>query len=348
MDAVRMEDVPHCMICGVKGEGLYSALPDRLFGVPGLFSLKTCRACRLIWLDPRPIKEDIPKCYAQYYTHLEVPGAFEERPRPLAVLRDALRFAILCGHYGYRHLHNGPHGLCRLGPAFARLPFLRYRAVFDDLRERFPKYAERKDRLLIDVGCGRGDFLVRMKDLGWNVLGIEPDAESARLAEGRGIPVFRGTLEEARLEAGIADQVTLQHVIEHLTDPSAVIRESFRVLRRKGRLVIYTPNNESLGHQVFKSSWLPLDPPRHLFVFAERSIRLLLEQSPFREYRIRTVPVSASKIYDGSLLIQREGKIDPEGIGFQKGRRAFAIEEFLRCAFGGRSGEEVEAVICKS
>jgi SAM-dependent methyltransferase len=346
---VRMEAFQDCILCGVRGRRLYAGITDRLFGVPGKFEIRQCLDCRLLWLDPRPVVEDTAKCYEHYYTHEDVQEARTGGDRrPLSALRETLRYAILCGNYRYRHLHKSHDLWCRMGPVLAKIPFFKYRAVYDDLRERFPRYVERADRLLIDIGCGRGDYLKRMKDLGWNVLGIEPDVVSAELAKKRGIPVIAGTLDEARLPDGAADQITLQHVIEHLRDPVAVIHECHRVLRKGGRMVIYTPNNESLGHRVFGEYWRGLEPPRHLFIFSKRSIKLLLLKTPFTEYHIKTVSVSSANIYDSSLLIQKEGRINPNMIRHQGGRDCFALKEDLMCYFGYSRGEEVEAVIYKS
>lgn len=345
MDAVRMEAFPLCILCGAQGEPLYRDLTDRLFGVPGFFQVKQCIGCRLVWLDPRPIPEDLSKCYEKYYTHSEIPPEEKEPPhRPFTSVRDALRVAVLCGYFGYRHLHDR-HILCRIGPLMAKIPFLRYRAVYDDLRERFPHYHKRPDNLLIDIGCGRGDYLKRMKDLGWNVLGIEPDPVSAALAKKRGIPVVNGTLEEARLPEGAADQITMQHVIEHLSDPTAAIHECFRLLRKGGRLVINTPNNESLGHRIFGTSWLHLDPPRHLFIFSPRSVAFLLQKSSFQNMSIHTVSVSAAKIFDHSLIISKQSKIDGNmPVLPQRGRTTFAAKETLLCRLGMPYGEEVKAI----
>jgi SAM-dependent methyltransferase len=199
--------------------------------------------------------------------------------------------------------------------------------------------------LLIDIGCGRGDYLKRMKDLGWNVLGIEPDPASVVLAKKRGIPVVNGTLDEARLPEDTADQITMQHVIEHLPDPATAIHECFRLLRKGGRLVIYTPNNESLGSRVFQRSWLSLDPPRHLFVFSSRSMASLLKKSSFRKWSIHTVPVSAAKIYDNSFLISEYLKIDGNiSVLPQRGRTTFAAKEALLCRLGMPYGEEIESI----
>jgi SAM-dependent methyltransferase len=345
MEAIRMASNPHCLCCGTEGDSLYHDLPDRLFGVPGSFHFKICRACQLIWLDPRPAMEDMGKCYDNYYTHLDTcPTTDTRESRPLAAFRDALRLAILCGYYRYRHLHTR-HVLCRLGPLLASFPYLKYRAVFDDTRERFPRYSARHDALLVDVGCGRGDFLKRMPDLRWNVLGIEPDATSAALAQKRGIPIIGSTLEEAQLQACSVDQITMQHVIEHLPDPVRTMNECFRILKQGGRLVIYTPNNVSLGHKVFGPAWRALEPPRHLHVFSPRSMACLFKKSPFHDIWIKTVSVSAAQIFDPSVLMSRQARIDGNiPVIPQRGRTAFAAAESFLCRLGMPYGEEVEAI----
>jgi SAM-dependent methyltransferase len=285
------------------------------------------------------------ECYRDYYTH-EEPRSCGEPARALAVLRDRLREAILCGYFGYRHLHRD-HCLCRFGGFWGRIPLLRHRAIYDDLGDRFPVFVDRKDNLLVDVGCGRGDFLGRMRTLGWNVLGIEPDPVSAALAASRGIPVFRGTLNEAALPDAMADRVLLSHVLEHLSDPYTVISECFRILRPGGRLIIITPNSQSLGHRFFNENWRGLEPPRHLFIYSGLSLRKILERSPFRKYLITTRSYLARGIYDYGLSIRKKPDFDPRIVGPQKGRIVFAWTEAILCLLGKPVGEEIVATALK-
>jgi SAM-dependent methyltransferase len=343
---MKMESFPTCMICGQTGRVKYTDLPDRLWGVPGRFQSKECPHCRLLWLDPRPSPEGIAECYRDYYTHEELPSGGEQA-RPLAELRDRFREAILCGYYGYRHLHQD-HRLCRYGGLLGRIPLLRYRAIYDDLGDRFPVFVDRKDNLLVDVGCGRGDFLSRMKTLGWNVLGIEPDPVSAALAASRGIPVFCGSLKEAALPDAMADQVVISHVLEHLCDPHSVISECFRILRPGGRLVILTPNNESLGHRFFNADWPALDPPRHLFVFSCKSLDKILRESPFRQWSTRTASIMAKVIYDYGLALRSTRTAVVRSAAQGKGRRIFGLVESLLCALGQPVGEEIVVTALKN
>ncbi len=340
-----MEDNPHCYLCGKPGEMLYRNLKDRLFGVTGQFNIRICKSCELLWMDPRPSPEDIPRCYENYYTHEE---PFETQPhschRPLSSLRDNLRNIILCGLYGYRHLHS-VHQFCWLGPVLANIPILKRRATFD-LRERFLHFNNHSKNLIIDIGCGRGDYLKRMKDLGWNVLGIEPDPVSAQLAKSNGINIFNGSLEKAGLDEESADQITMQHVIEHLPDPIAYVNECHRILKKGGRLVIYTPNLNSLGHSIFRQSWRGLEPPRHLYVFSSKSLASLFEISPFRKFRVSNSPYLAKQIFDSSIMIAKYGKMNGNSLP-QKGRALFGVIERVICLFGMHGGEDIEAVAWK-
>src|SRR5437870_10976706 len=68
---IRTVPRPDCFLCGATGAVLHQGLTDRLFSAPGTWYLRKCSAsnCELVWLDPFPITEDVPKAYETYYTH---------------------------------------------------------------------------------------------------------------------------------------------------------------------------------------------------------------------------------------------------------------------------------------
>jgi len=69
IDAIKTKKISNCLLCQREGKLLYSDLNDRLYGVPGVWSHYRCD-CGLVWLNPTPVLEDIPKCYPQsYFTH---------------------------------------------------------------------------------------------------------------------------------------------------------------------------------------------------------------------------------------------------------------------------------------
>src|SRR6185369_11326195 len=75
-NVIRTVPRPECLLCGSKGELLYRSLPDRLFGAPGTSDFKRCPNpdCGLLWLDPKPLAEDLHLAYKQYFTHANPEG----------------------------------------------------------------------------------------------------------------------------------------------------------------------------------------------------------------------------------------------------------------------------------
>ncbi len=265
---MKMESFPTCMICGLTGRAEYTDLPDRLFGVPGRFQSRECPHCRLLWIDPRPSPESIAECYRDYYTHEELPSGGEQA-RPLAVLRDRLREAILCGYFGYRHLHRD-HRLCRYGGLLGRIPLLRYRAVYDDLATASPLCGS-KGQSAHRCGLWQGGFSRPHEDPG-----VERSGHRARPRLGcagprrQGIPVFCGSLEK-RPTRRHGPTRSAESRTGACTRPAQLLRNATECCDPVDDSSLYLPNIESLGHRFFGETLGGLDPPRHLFHFSPRS-----------------------------------------------------------------------------
>ena len=100
---------------------------------------------------------------------------------------------------------------------------------------------------LLDVGCGRGEFLSAAADAGHRVLGVDHDPDM--LAAAHGLPVEQGdVLDFLQSTPARYDAITAFHVIEHLAvqEAEALIRLAADRLRPGGRLIIATPNPGSL------------------------------------------------------------------------------------------------------
>lgn len=342
MNFIEPQDHASCIICGAVGERFYENLADHFLG-EGEFVLKYCSSCALFWLQTRPLARDIIDSQGVYFEGENIERRIK---RPFAGLRDTLRELIICGYYGYNSIHK-EHKFCRWGRCLGAIPALRSRAIYG-MGELFPLRSKNHAApLIVDVGCGEGDYLKMMQGLGWRVLGIEPNPLAASHAESKGIPVFRGILQEANLSDSTADQITMNHVLEHLPDPFTPIKESFRVLKPAGRLIMHTPNAQALGHKIFKRNWYGLDAPRHMFIFSLKSIRLILQKTPFKKFRIKTLTSHSRTIYDNSLLFSKFGRISNRGVRPQKFRSFFALLETMLCSLGMDCGEEIEVVAFK-
>ncbi len=306
-DGATMNDVSHnggvkvrpmrtCFLCGEEGVTLYLDQRDRMFAAPGTWSLLRCLGCGFVWLNPRPIPSDIRLLYSQYHTHSAVPDALNGTKR----LSSKAKKAILGVGFGYDQPWMSRAWLA-IGFLLSHVDPLR------DLVGATIRWLPQSFRgRLLDVGCGAGDFLAQMRDLGWEVRGVEPDPAAVRVARSHfGLDVTCQTLEEARFPAERFDVITLGHVIEHLPDPIGTLRECRRVLTPTGRLVIVTPNVDSLGHYFFGAFWRGLEVPRHLQLYSPSTLQRSAERAGLRVSVLRTTANSARWMLAASRELRR-------------------------------------------
>jgi len=114
------------------------------------------------------------------------------------------------------------------------------------------QYVELKDRSVVDIGCGGGILAESMATAGANVVGIdmaEGPLAVARLHQvesGVDVDYRHSTAEDlAANEAGSYDVVTCLEMLEHVPDPSAVIRSCAELLKPGGDVFFSTINRNS-------------------------------------------------------------------------------------------------------
>jgi SAM-dependent methyltransferase len=134
---------------------------------------------------------------------------------------------------------------------------------------------------LLDVGAGRGRFLVSARAAGYEASGLEPSPRRAAAAAGLGLPVVRAPVEDAPFAEGSFDAVSVWHVLEHLDDPEEALRRVARWLVAGGALLVGVPNLASLQARLGGPRWFHLDVPRHRVHFTERGLGCLLDRAGF-------------------------------------------------------------------
>ena len=146
-----------------------------------------------------------------------------------------------------------------VNPSVAQSPDVLYRRLEDSLRGseahvrgdvmHYVRLAAEHQPAL-DVGCGRGEFLVACRDAGIDARGVDTNERSVADLQARGLSATLAAIPEcfAPLAEGSLGSVLAMHVVEHLPVDAllALFRESARVLRTRGLLMIETPNAESI------------------------------------------------------------------------------------------------------
>lgn len=95
---------------------------------------------------------------------------------------------------------------------------------------------------LLDLGCGRGEFLAAFERLGFEVAGTDISPDAPRLAAGFDVRVANLDVAPLPFAAGSFDVVFSKSVIEHTRTPGVMLRKAFEALKPGGTLVVMTPS----------------------------------------------------------------------------------------------------------
>ncbi len=142
----------------------------------------------------------------------------------------------------------------------------RFRGTEEEIGRRLQPYLAKlkPGGRVLDLGCGRGESLLLLREAGFEPLGLDVSEEMVQVCGEKGLQAEVGDLFEylGQAEPGSFDAVVSFHVIEHLPVErlSLLVRLAFRALRADGVLIFETPNPLSLLVSA-RSFWLD---PTHL------------------------------------------------------------------------------------
>ena len=128
---------------------------------------------------------------------------------------------------------------------------------------------------ILDVGCGSGDFLCGLAEMGFvNLTGCDPFI-SADIHYENGVNIYQKTIYEM---SGEFDWIYMNDSFEHVADPHDVMSSIKRLLAPKGIARIKLPVYPNIAYDMFGTDWYQLDAPRHLFLHSRESLAYLAKE----------------------------------------------------------------------
>jgi SAM-dependent methyltransferase len=228
------------------------------------FLMVRCRACGVIYLDPRPAPSALPIIYPDTY------HAFGFSQASFGVIYRIRAWLET------RRLRAAIEGL---GPS-ARILDIGCGDGF------------------------HLELLRRTAKPGWRLEGVDVDPRAVALATRAGFRIHEGTVESIALPHAAYDLVLLIQTIEHLGDPLSVLKVIRRALKPGGRLVVVTDNAASLDARLFAGRhWGGYHFPRHWYLFDKPALRRIAEAAGLETDRLDTLASPVNWLYSAHNLL---------------------------------------------
>lgn len=167
-------------------------------------------------------------------------------------------------------------------------------SIWSDILNKLRRYTDKK--ALLEVGIGNGELLAAALEMGYDAQAVEIVEQGAQtVSDILGIPIWNGDFLNFSSDKTYPI-IIMGDVIEHITDPEAALRNTYKLLDVDGVLWLSTPNYESSFTRLRKFTdpmWLE---PSHITYFNYNGLEKLLQKCGFmvREYTV-------SNRYNGSM-----------------------------------------------
>jgi 2-polyprenyl-3-methyl-5-hydroxy-6-metoxy-1,4-benzoquinol methylase len=273
LENIQIEwETPVCVFCGCEEREHVVTSFDYEIDSDYSFTVVRCKSCGLCYTCPRPnihqlIKHFYPDDY-NCYRHKDDTGAS--------------RLGFMDRFFDERT--NGPR------------------------RRRLNKYFNGRDVSLLDVGSGDGSLLKYLKrKTTWKLRGVEPNASVAESVRRCNLDIDCGLLEDIHYPDSSFDAITLTHVLEHVENPMQLLRETARILRPGGALLIEIPDIDALDRRLFGRFWWGYHLPRHTTHYTQRTLEMLSAAAGFTTVNARHYLRAGPMSWNFHIVLSKSG-----------------------------------------
>jgi 2-polyprenyl-3-methyl-5-hydroxy-6-metoxy-1,4-benzoquinol methylase len=187
-----------------------------------------------------------------------------------------------------------------------------------------------KNVRVLDIGCGFGETLGYHASRGCEVYGVEADENIRRVAEKFGFKVQVGLFDPDKYESNFFDYVTMDQVIEHVTDPLETMRGIAKVLKSGGTAILSTPNASGWGARLFGRRWINWHAPYHIQHFSPSSMHIAAQQAGLSVEKARTLTSSEWLYYQWIHLLTYPENGEPSAFWSPRGIRSDNVKMLLK------------------
>jgi len=245
-----------CRICNTGNNTEEYSLKEMMFGLQEIFEYFKCSNCGCLQI--KQIPDNIEKYYPANYLVYPEPKVNKVKK----YLGQKREMSFLSG--------NGLLG---------KLLISLFGFNDTDLIWFSEAHLKKNDHIL-EVGCGNGKLLFKLKEAGFkSLLGIDPLIKED-IIYNENFRILKKELHQ--IEDLYFNWVMFHHSFEHLENPASVFEKLNRLLKPKGNALIRIPIIDSYAWDIYRTDWVQLDAPRHYFLHSVKSIEYLSVKFNFK------------------------------------------------------------------
>lgn len=258
------ETITICPNCKSKKVKAWCEGSDKMYEISDYkFLFSRCKECGLVFMSKRPVQEEIHKFYPAEYL------PYQTEQEKVSIPKELIPTWIrICTKF--------------INPITRTLWHKSLVKLEQKINEHYKLPCA--SAVILDYGCGSELFLNRAAALGWKTIGVDFTDSVVERVKKHGHTGYNAKEDFwENIQNETLHLIRLNHVFEHLYKPKETLEIFYRKLVRGGILHISMPNPNSISARLFKSSWIGLDPPRHIMLYTPSLMFKILSECSFEK-----------------------------------------------------------------